>query len=127
MMRLAEIMHINSKSTISEILAQRQNIQPRAWDLFREHFKPFLKGRTEKSVYDEGEGVLAIVHSDVEKQIGLLTERAIKAEASITVLTVTLAEILAKTTRRSIGSISVELRKAIGAEADRLFAELQKK
>jgi hypothetical protein len=36
--KLAEIMGIKSKSSVTEILAKRQNIQPAAWDKFRAHF-----------------------------------------------------------------------------------------
>ncbi len=36
--KLAGILGVKSKSTISEILAKRQNIQPEAWDRFVKHF-----------------------------------------------------------------------------------------
>lgn len=36
---LAKIIGAESKSTISEILSKRQNIQPEQWSLFKAHFK----------------------------------------------------------------------------------------
>lgn len=36
---LARIIGIKSKSTISEIIAKRQNIQPDSWEKFKNHFK----------------------------------------------------------------------------------------
>ena len=36
---LAAILGIKSKTTISEILGLRQNIQPTSWLKFKEHFK----------------------------------------------------------------------------------------
>ena len=36
---LGAIMGIKSKSTISEIMAKRQNIQPASWERFKTHFK----------------------------------------------------------------------------------------
>lgn len=48
---LAAIIGIRSKSTISEIKAKRQNIQPEAWEKFKQHFKI---GDSEESVQDRG-------------------------------------------------------------------------
>lgn len=36
---LAKIIGVESKTTISEILGKRQNIQPDQWEAFRKHFK----------------------------------------------------------------------------------------
>ena len=46
---LAKILGVESKTTITEILKKRQNIQPDQWRLFREHFNI----GTEYSVQDE--------------------------------------------------------------------------
>lgn len=35
---LAKILHMSSKSTVSEILGKRQNIQPKQWEYFKSHF-----------------------------------------------------------------------------------------
>lgn len=39
---LARILGIKSKSTITEIKARRQNIQPDKWELFKKHFNKYL-------------------------------------------------------------------------------------
>lgn len=48
--KLSGILGIKSKSTISEILAKRQNIQPEAWNRFVQHFElPYAEESSEIS------------------------------------------------------------------------------
>lgn len=56
-----------------------------------------------------------------------MNKRIIRLEAKATVLTVSLAQALSNQTGKAIGSVSVELSKAIDEEANRLLAEQQKK
>jgi hypothetical protein len=129
---IMKITGIKSKSTISEILGMRQNIQPTAWLKFKNHFKV---GSSENTVYaKEGSSTSAgkntdkrSYEGDIEKLLSDIYQRLIRAEATNTVLAVTVAELSAKINGKSIASISRELSKDIDSEADRLFDLFGKK
>lgn len=65
-----------------------------------------------------------IVKGSLEETIGQMREVIIRQEASITVLSITLAEAVSKITGKEIGAVSVGLSKAIDEEADRIFERL---
>ena len=68
-----------------------------------------------------------IATKDLGKTIGGIEEKLLRLEATVTILSLTLAETIAKTTGKPIAGISVEISKAIDEEADRLYGELHKK
>lgn len=73
---LATIMGIKSKSTVSEILAKRQNIQPESWEKFKKHFKiPDSEDNSENSVARGAEPVLMPVLVGLMEQQKLLMEK----------------------------------------------------
>jgi hypothetical protein len=49
---LAKILGVKSKSSVSEMKSQRQNIQPAQWKRFKEYFKVIDEQGTEHSVQD---------------------------------------------------------------------------
>ncbi|MEO6610702.1 MAG: S24 family peptidase [Chitinophagaceae bacterium] len=61
---LIDILGIKSQSTISEILAKRQNIQPEQWKKFKEHFGYNVARETENSEIDYKGQPGAIVNND---------------------------------------------------------------
>lgn len=64
---------------------------------------------------------------ELEQIIGDLKEKAIRLEAQATVTIVSLAQVLSNQTGRAIGSVSVELSKAIDEEVNRILREQKKK
>ena len=121
--RLAEIMGIKSKSSISEILGKRQNIQPASWDLFKKHFKIGIKQNSDIS---ESSGNTEI-NVDLAKELLIMKRKLIRAEATINILTVTMAEFISASKKKSIATISAELSKAISSEEDVIFSDWGKK
>ena len=68
-----------------------------------------------------------LITKDLGKTIGNIEEKLLRLEATVTILSITLAETIAKITGKTIAGISVEISKAIDEEADRLYGELHKK
>lgn len=61
--------------------------------------------------------------NDLQTIVRDLTESGIRYQAAITVLSITLAELVAKQPGKSIGSVSSELQRAISLETHRLLDE----
>lgn len=61
--------------------------------------------------------------SDLQTILRDFTEAGIRHEAAINILAISLAELIAQKTGKSIGFVSSELQKAISSEGDRLLAE----
>ena len=67
------------------------------------------------------------IEVDLVKEYQLMKRNLIRAQATINILTVTMAEFISASKKKSIATISAELSKAISSEEDVLYSDWGKK
>jgi hypothetical protein len=68
-----------------------------------------------------------IINADLNKHLKDLTKDIVQTKATVNILKVTVAQLAATSAGKAIGTMLVELQKAIDEESDRLFSEMKKK
>lgn len=105
---LARLLDMPSKSTVSEILSQRQNIQPKQWSKFKSHFGIKDQNSSEKPVPRETQLMEILVHlMGTQNQILLnqkenIIEKVKKIETNLYDASGKLSTIEAKTTENQV-------------------------
>lgn len=115
-----------SSQLLGQYMAGRQNPKAIFYKKWKKVFGEDLLAMTETNVSHGKEDVVVITES-LPTIIGSMQEELIRLKAITTVLLVTVEQSVSTQTGKSIASVSVELRKAIDDEANRLFDQLGKK
>lgn len=124
-----------NRAYFSSLIGENGNITSNHLKILKLIFSDLLEKQTYGSMVSEprapyGRSTIKgfkTIEGDLPIIIGKMEEDLIRIDASMTILSVTLAEVISKTTGKAIGSVSVELSKAIDQEVDRLYLQLGKK